>query len=54
MLPAAGQPSASGNGSAIATACPFCKTMLTDGLADLGHESVKQLDIAEVLWQSIG
>ena len=61
-LPAAGQPSASGaaqpsaagNGPAIATACPFCKTMLTDGLADLGHESVKQLDIAEVLWQSVG
>jgi len=44
---------AAGPSSVLATACPFCKTMLTDGLADLGHETVGQLDIAEVLWQSV-
>jgi len=37
----------------IASACPFCKTMLTDGLADQGLEGVAQLDIAEILWQSV-
>ncbi len=40
-------------GDAIASACPFCKTMITDSLADLDHEQVGQLDIAEVLWQSV-
>ncbi|MCK4342681.1 MAG: 4Fe-4S dicluster domain-containing protein [Phycisphaerae bacterium] len=43
----------SSNGRTIASACPFCKTMLSDALADKGHEDVKQLDIAEVLWQSV-
>ncbi|MCU0693204.1 MAG: (Fe-S)-binding protein, partial [Polyangiaceae bacterium] len=34
----------------IATACPFCMTMITDGLKDQERdESVKQLDIAELL-----
>jgi Fe-S oxidoreductase len=42
-----------GKESTIATACPFCKTMLTDGLADQGHEQVTQLDIAELLWQAV-
>ncbi len=37
----------------IASACPFCKTMLTDGLADQGIEEVRQLDIAELLWESV-
>jgi Fe-S oxidoreductase len=37
----------------IATACPFCKTMLSDGLADQGLQEVGQLDIAELLWQSV-
>ena len=40
--------------STIATGCPFCSTMLTDGLKDQEKEdSVKQLDIAEILLQSI-
>ncbi len=43
----------SGNGSTIASACPFCKTMLSDGLADQGLADVRQLDIAELLWQSV-
>lgn len=44
---------ASANGTALGSSCPFCKTMLTDGLADLNHEQVGQLDIAEVLWKSV-
>jgi Fe-S oxidoreductase len=42
-----------GKDGTIATACPFCKTMLSDGLADQGHEQVAQLDIAELLWQAV-
>jgi len=37
----------------IASACPFCMTMLTDGLRDQGHDEVQQLDIAEVLHRAI-
>ncbi len=38
----------------IATACPFCMTMLTDGLkAEEKEEQIKQLDIAELLVQAI-
>jgi Fe-S oxidoreductase len=38
---------------AIASACPFCKTMLSDALTDQGYEGVRQLDVAEVLWESV-
>lgn len=38
----------------IASACPFCMTMLTDGLRDQGHEDVEQLDVAELLLKSVG
>jgi len=38
----------------IASACPFCTRMLTDGLADKGQEQMPQLDIAEVLWDAMG
>jgi Fe-S oxidoreductase len=39
--------------STIATACPFCMTMLTDGLKSQSkEEEVNQLDIAELLEQS--
>jgi heterodisulfide reductase subunit D len=38
----------------IATACPFCMTMLTDGLKYKNKElEVKNLDIAELIAQSI-
>jgi len=38
--------------SAVATSCPFCMTMLRDGLADAGAtESVAALDVAEFLAQ---
>jgi len=38
----------------IATGCPFCKTMLTDGVkAQEKEEEVRTIDIAELLAQSI-
>lgn len=37
----------------IASACPFCSTMLTDGLKDQSkEEEVRQLDISEVLLEA--
>jgi Fe-S oxidoreductase len=37
----------------IATACPFCTTMITDGLKDQNkEEEVRQLDVAELLLES--
>ena len=43
----------SGGGASVATACPFCKTMLSDGLTDKGHEEVALKDVAEYLWESM-
>ena len=37
----------------IASACPFCQRMLIDGLAAESREEVRQLDIAEILWESV-
>ena len=38
----------------IATACPFCMTMLTDGLKYKNkEEEIRNLDIAELIAQSI-
>ena len=38
----------------IATACPFCMTMLTDGLKYKNREEeIKNLDIAELIAQSL-
>lgn len=43
------------NTKTIATACPFCMTMLTDGLkAKDKEDDIKQLDIAEILAQACG
>jgi heterodisulfide reductase subunit D len=39
--------------SIIATACPFCMTMITDGLKYKNKEEVKNLDIAELIAQSL-
>ncbi len=36
----------------ISSACPFCMRMLIDGLADLEHEDMPQLDVAEILLES--
>ncbi len=41
------------NPDVISSACPFCMRMLTDGLADLDRESLPQLDIAEILLESV-
>ncbi|MCA9250247.1 MAG: (Fe-S)-binding protein [Phycisphaerales bacterium] len=38
----------------IASACPFCMRMLTDGLAAQDNEKVAQQDIAELLLESVG
>ena len=41
--------------SVIATACPFCMTMMTDGLKYKNKETeIRNLDIAELVAQSIG
>jgi Fe-S oxidoreductase len=39
----------------VASGCPFCMTMLSDGLkGEEKEEQIKQLDIAEILAQSLG
>jgi len=37
---------------AIASACPFCMRMLTDGLAEKGREALPQLDVAEMMLEA--
>lgn len=37
------------NAEVIATACPFCMTMMTDGLKYINKEEVKNFDIAELI-----
>ena len=41
------------NADIIASACPFCMTMLTDGLKYKNREDVKNYDIAELIVQSL-
>ena len=38
---------------AVSSACPFCMRMLTDGLAEKNRESIPQLDVAEMLLESV-
>jgi Fe-S oxidoreductase len=38
---------------AVSSACPFCMRMLTDGIAGTDRPEVEQLDIAEILLESI-
>lgn len=38
---------------AIASACPFCMRMLTDGLSEKGKESLPQLDVAEMMLEAM-
>ena len=42
------------NPDAIGSSCPFCMRMLIDGLADQNREDLPPLDIAELLWESVG
>ena len=37
----------------ICTACPFCFTMLSDGLDELGIENMKTIDIAELVYNAM-
>ena len=38
----------------IATACPFCMTMMSDGVkAKEANERVAVKDVAELLWESV-
>jgi Fe-S oxidoreductase len=37
----------------VATACPYCATMLRDGLADAGREDVATRDIAELVAEAL-
>ena len=36
----------------IATACPFCNTMMTDGVKNLAEGKMDVLDIAELIVQA--
>jgi Fe-S oxidoreductase len=52
-LGASAQAEACGSLNAVASACPFCMRMLSDGIADKQREDVRQLDVAEVLCESV-
>ena len=42
------------NAGAIGTACPFCMTMMTDGVkAKEASERVQVKDVAELLWEAV-
>lgn len=41
------------SGNIVASACPFCMRMLTDGLAGRDREQVEQIDVAEALCRSV-
>ena len=60
--PAAREPAAASNrrwrpgpGGVVAAACPFCMTMLRDGVNETGREEqVKVLDVAEIVARGLG
>ncbi|OGQ78689.1 MAG: hypothetical protein A2289_09475 [Deltaproteobacteria bacterium RIFOXYA12_FULL_58_15] len=37
----------------VGSACPFCLTMLKDGVADLGNEEIKALDLVEIVAKAL-
>jgi len=41
------------NPDVVATACPFCHTMLDDGLKDKGKENIQTLDIVQLVAEAI-
>ncbi|MBE0460211.1 MAG: 4Fe-4S dicluster domain-containing protein [Candidatus Aminicenantes bacterium] len=41
------------NSDIVVTSCPFCKTMLSDGLKDKGKESIQVLDIAQIVSENL-
>ncbi len=43
------------NADTIAVGCPFCLTMMSDGIKFHGkEESMKALDLAEIVWKAMG
>jgi len=43
------------NAGTIAVACPFCLTMVTDGLkAREVEEKMTSLDISDIVWRAMG
>jgi Fe-S oxidoreductase len=46
-------PQGNGGNATIASACPFCMTMLRDGVLDQNFEGIETLDIAEVLHRAV-
>ena len=42
------------NPDIIATGCPFCNTMMTDGVKNLAEGNVEVLDIAELIAEAEG
>jgi Fe-S oxidoreductase len=53
LIDAIGNPTNGASGGTIASACPYCMTMLTDGLKAQGlDEQIAQLDVAELLERS--
>jgi Fe-S oxidoreductase len=42
------------NAGTVGTACPFCMTMMTDGVkAKEASERVQVKDVAELLWEAV-
>jgi Fe-S oxidoreductase len=42
-------------GGVVAVGCPFCLTMLKDGIAEGGHEDrIRVLDVAEIVAAGLG
>ena len=37
----------------VATACPFCTTMLSDGVASQGAEDVRVMDVAQLMLEAV-
>jgi Fe-S oxidoreductase len=37
----------------LASGCPFCMRMLTDGLAAKKKTEIAQQDVAEILWEAV-
>ncbi len=40
-------------GGVVATGCPFCLTMMKDGIAETGEEGLQALDVAEIVAQGL-
>ena len=41
------------NANMVATACPFCKTMLSDAINETKTQGVESKDVVELLYESV-